>query len=135
MVLHGQLVAVGIVTYSTIILACFVRVLVVDQTPGVTITPPTLIADVRSGVIRIARIPVLFRAGLFTLGRVLQLVPPAASPFGGGEGLHSTHGHVPAHLHQRLDLLVKFLDLGPVLLMNSLMVHQLFVDFECFPTF
>lgn len=49
-VLHGQLVGIGVVANRAVVFTSLVRVLVVDQTPRVAVGPSTLVAGVRSRV-------------------------------------------------------------------------------------
>jgi hypothetical protein len=49
-VLHSQLVGVGVVTNRTVVFTSLVRVLVVDQTSCVSIRSPTLVTGVGARV-------------------------------------------------------------------------------------
>lgn len=78
---------------------------------------------------------VFFWAGLFATRNVFLLAASAASFSVSADCLYPTQGDTPTHLHEGLNLFVELLNLGLVFPMNSLMVQQLFVDFESFPTF
>lgn len=54
-VLHGQLVGVGVVADGAVVLARLVRVLVVDQAAGVAVAAAALVADVGPRVVGVVR--------------------------------------------------------------------------------
>lgn len=80
-VLHGQLVGVGVVTNRAVIFTCLVRVLVVDQTSSVAVGPPTLVARIGAGVTSLLR---------FDPGLGLRRIAFPHSGFPGSGGLSAS---------------------------------------------